>query len=136
MEVMTKYNEAQVDFRERSKGRIQRQLEISMCLKLGQCLSLPFPAVWLSIPSPGRSNSDPAACVPCILIGAQTQERSYGIDISLVWYPRLGSVTFVEPRNLILTGSNTYHICRGHPINSHSPKNPLYHFAIKWKVHL
>lgn len=26
---MTKYNEAQVDFRERSKGRIQRQLEIS-----------------------------------------------------------------------------------------------------------
>lgn len=32
MEVMTKYNEAQVDFRERSKGRIQRQLEISECL--------------------------------------------------------------------------------------------------------
>ncbi|NXH09189.1 STX3 protein, partial [Bucco capensis] len=29
VEVMTKYNEAQVDFRERSKGRIQRQLEIS-----------------------------------------------------------------------------------------------------------
>lgn len=28
---MTKYNEAQVDFRERSKGRIQRQLEISAC---------------------------------------------------------------------------------------------------------
>uniref|UniRef100_G3UMX2 Syntaxin 3 n=1 Tax=Loxodonta africana TaxID=9785 RepID=G3UMX2_LOXAF len=27
VEVMTKYNEAQVDFRERSKGRIQRQLE-------------------------------------------------------------------------------------------------------------
>ncbi|CAB1337266.1 unnamed protein product [Coregonus sp. 'balchen'] len=27
--VMTKYNEAQVDFRERSKGRIQRQLEIT-----------------------------------------------------------------------------------------------------------
>ncbi|XP_041038560.1 syntaxin-3-like [Carcharodon carcharias] len=26
---MTKYNEAQVDFRERSKGRIQRQLEIT-----------------------------------------------------------------------------------------------------------
>ena len=33
VEVMTKYNEAQVDFRERSKGRIQRQLEISACLK-------------------------------------------------------------------------------------------------------
>uniref|UniRef100_A0A8C7R4U5 Syntaxin 3b n=1 Tax=Oncorhynchus mykiss TaxID=8022 RepID=A0A8C7R4U5_ONCMY len=29
VEVMTKYNEAQVDFRERSKGRIRRQLEIS-----------------------------------------------------------------------------------------------------------
>ncbi|XP_031645998.1 syntaxin-3 isoform X2 [Oncorhynchus kisutch] len=28
VEVMTKYNEAQVDFRERSKGRIRRQLEI------------------------------------------------------------------------------------------------------------
>ncbi|KGL85310.1 Syntaxin-3, partial [Tinamus guttatus] len=28
VDVMTKYNEAQVDFRERSKGRIQRQLEI------------------------------------------------------------------------------------------------------------
>lgn len=30
---MTKYNEAQVDFRERSKGRIQRQLEISECIR-------------------------------------------------------------------------------------------------------
>ncbi|XP_061581463.1 syntaxin 3b isoform X2 [Cololabis saira] len=29
VEVMTKYNEAQVEFRERSKGRIQRQLEIT-----------------------------------------------------------------------------------------------------------
>ncbi|XP_035600303.1 syntaxin-3-like isoform X1 [Oncorhynchus keta] len=29
VEVMTKYNEAQVDFRERSKGRIRRQLEIT-----------------------------------------------------------------------------------------------------------
>uniref|UniRef100_A0A5F9CSF6 Syntaxin 3 n=1 Tax=Oryctolagus cuniculus TaxID=9986 RepID=A0A5F9CSF6_RABIT len=29
VEGMTKYNEAQVDFRERSKGRIQRQLEIT-----------------------------------------------------------------------------------------------------------
>lgn len=29
VEVMTKYNKAQVDFRDRSKGRIQRQLEIS-----------------------------------------------------------------------------------------------------------
>ncbi|XP_029821808.1 syntaxin-3-like [Manacus vitellinus] len=29
VDVMTKYNEAQVDFRERSKGRIQRQLEIN-----------------------------------------------------------------------------------------------------------
>lgn len=29
VEVMTKYNETQVDFRERSKGRIQRQLEIT-----------------------------------------------------------------------------------------------------------
>lgn len=29
MEVMTQYNETQVAFRERSKGRIQRQLEIS-----------------------------------------------------------------------------------------------------------
>eukprot|EP00069_Balaena_mysticetus_P003788 bmy_16750T0 len=29
VEVMTKYNEAQMDFRERSKGRIQRQLEIT-----------------------------------------------------------------------------------------------------------
>lgn len=36
VEVMTKYNEAQVDFRERSKGRIQRQLEISEC----------FPHTW------------------------------------------------------------------------------------------
>ncbi len=27
--MMTKYNEAQVEFREKSKGRIQRQLEIS-----------------------------------------------------------------------------------------------------------
>ncbi len=31
VDVMTKYNEAQVDFREKSKGRIQRQLEISKC---------------------------------------------------------------------------------------------------------
>ena len=29
VEVMTEYNEAQTLFRERSKGRIQRQLEIS-----------------------------------------------------------------------------------------------------------
>ncbi|XP_076015726.1 syntaxin 3b isoform X3 [Genypterus blacodes] len=29
VEVMTKYNEAQVDFRERTKGRLQRQLEIT-----------------------------------------------------------------------------------------------------------
>lgn len=29
VEVMTKYNEAQMDFREKSKGRIARQLEIS-----------------------------------------------------------------------------------------------------------
>lgn len=29
VDVMTKYNEAQLDFRERSKGRIRRQLEIS-----------------------------------------------------------------------------------------------------------
>lgn len=29
VEVMTQYNETQVSFRERSKGRIQRQLEIS-----------------------------------------------------------------------------------------------------------
>lgn len=29
VEVMTKYNEAQVDFRDKSKGRIARQLEIS-----------------------------------------------------------------------------------------------------------
>ncbi|XP_073453283.1 syntaxin-3-like isoform X2 [Aquarana catesbeiana] len=29
VDAMTKYNEAQVDFRERSKGRIQRQLEIT-----------------------------------------------------------------------------------------------------------
>ncbi|KAG9329804.1 hypothetical protein JZ751_029575, partial [Albula glossodonta] len=35
VEVMTKYNEAQVDFRERSKGRIQRQLEISEWPSLG-----------------------------------------------------------------------------------------------------
>lgn len=34
VDVMTKYNEAQVDFRERSKSRIQRQLEIS---KLCSC---------------------------------------------------------------------------------------------------
>lgn len=39
VEVMTKYNEAQVDFRERSKGRIQRQLEISTCLRFS---SRPF----------------------------------------------------------------------------------------------
>ncbi len=31
VDVMTKYNEAQMDFREKSKGRIQRQLEISKC---------------------------------------------------------------------------------------------------------
>lgn len=49
VEVMTKYNEAQVDFRERSKGRIQRQLEISMCLKFSGALS-PFPGTWLSVP--------------------------------------------------------------------------------------
>lgn len=29
MEVMTQYNQTQVSFRERSKARIQRQLEIS-----------------------------------------------------------------------------------------------------------
>uniref|UniRef100_A0A3Q7NIA2 Syntaxin-3-like n=1 Tax=Callorhinus ursinus TaxID=34884 RepID=A0A3Q7NIA2_CALUR len=50
VEVMTKYNEAQVDFRERSKGRIQRQLEISTCLKLVHAPS-PFPATGLSVPS-------------------------------------------------------------------------------------
>lgn len=48
VEVMTKYNEAQVDFRERSKGRIQRQLEISTCLAFGGALS-PLPATGLSI---------------------------------------------------------------------------------------
>lgn len=37
VEVMTKYNEAQVDFRERSKGRIQRQLEISKAFSV--CLT-------------------------------------------------------------------------------------------------
>lgn len=49
VEVMTKYNEAQVDFRERSKGRIQRQLEISMCLRLSGAPSA-FPDTWLSVP--------------------------------------------------------------------------------------
>lgn len=60
VDVMTKYNEAQVDFRERSKGRIQRQLEISACpfpylppqKKNGRCLShTPCPLFWW----PGRS---------------------------------------------------------------------------------
>lgn len=132
MEVMTKYNEAQVDFRERSKGRIQRQLEISMCLKLGQCLSLSFPAMWLFIPSPGRSNSDLAACAFCILFGAQTQGRCYGIGVSAIWYPRLEGVPFVEPRNFILMGSNTY-ACRAHPLKSRSPENSLHCLAAKWK---
>lgn len=35
VEVMTKYNEAQVDFRDKSKGRIARQLEISECQLTG-----------------------------------------------------------------------------------------------------
>ncbi|NXO56312.1 STX3 protein, partial [Aramus guarauna] len=53
VDVMTKYNEAQVDFRERSKGRIQRQLEISacppphrprpLCLRGGACSHRPRP---------------------------------------------------------------------------------------------
>lgn len=112
---MTKYNEAQVDFRERSKGRIQRQLEISMCLKMGQCLSLPLPARWLSIPSPGRSNNDRAAWAFCILFGVQIQDRWSGIGMSIKWYPRLKSVLFGEPRNFILMGSNTYQYLLGTP---------------------
>lgn len=125
MEVMTKYNEAQVDFRERSKGRIQRQLEISMCLRLGQCLSLSFPVVWLFIPSPGRSNSDPAACAFCILFGAQTQGRCYGIGISARWYPRLEGVPFVQ-QGILFLWDPTINACRGHPLNSCSPENSLH----------
>lgn len=40
VEVMTKYNEAQMDFREKSKGRIARQLEISE----SSLVALPFVA--------------------------------------------------------------------------------------------
>lgn len=47
MEVMTKYNEAQVDFRERSKGRIQRQLEISECLPHAR----PSRLLWILTPT-------------------------------------------------------------------------------------
>lgn len=50
VEVMTRYNEAQVDFRERSKGRIQRQLEISTCVKFG-ARPCAFPCPGLSVPS-------------------------------------------------------------------------------------
>ena len=64
VEVMTKYNEAQVDFRERSKGRIQRQLEISTCL---EHVPSPFPATWLFIPSretPGSERQHPRQWLP------------------------------------------------------------------------
>lgn len=37
VEVMTKYNEAQVDFRDKSKGRIARQLEISESQLINTC---------------------------------------------------------------------------------------------------
>lgn len=60
---MTKYNEAQVDFRERSKGRIQRQLEISMCLKFGPHL-FPFPS------QVGPQVEDPGVTVTSWLLAA------------------------------------------------------------------
>lgn len=63
VEVMTKYNEAQVDFRERSKGRIQRQLEISMCLKFGDAAASRLPATWLSVPVVRSGEKEPQLCL-------------------------------------------------------------------------
>lgn len=84
VEVMTKYNEAQVDFRERSKGRIQRQLEISTCLAH---VPSPFPATWLSIPSretPGSEQQHPRQWLPTPrrpVFCTQAQERRWGTGV-------------------------------------------------------
>lgn len=84
---MTKYNEAQVDFRERSKGRIQRQLEISMCLKFSGIPS-PFLDTWLSVPivRPGEKEQQPGswlqAHVLCPSPGQAFQHRHF-LDAAL-----------------------------------------------------
>uniref|UniRef100_A0A8B9R3S6 Syntaxin 3 n=1 Tax=Anas platyrhynchos TaxID=8839 RepID=A0A8B9R3S6_ANAPL len=62
VDVMTKYNEAQVDFRERSKGRIQRQLEITgkntTDEELEEMLESGNPAIFTSGVSPGGHGGD------------------------------------------------------------------------------
>lgn len=84
VEVMTKYNEAQVDFRERSKGRIQRQLEISMCLKLSGA-PLPFPDTQLPVPivRPGDKEQQRGAWFGLIFC-VQAQGRRYSTSISYI----------------------------------------------------
>lgn len=93
MEVMTKYNEAQVDFRERSKGRIQRQLEISTCLKFGGASSR-FPATWLCFPVVRSGEKEQQPCLGFhLILCAQARDALWVLVLRL----RGGSV-FIRPK--------------------------------------
>lgn len=89
MEVMTKYNEAQVDFRERSKGRIQRQLEISACLKFRGASSR-FPVTWLSAPVVRSGEKEQQPCLGFHLIFcAQARDTPWMLVLRLKVAPCL-----------------------------------------------
>ncbi|NXI01082.1 STX3 protein, partial [Pachycephala philippinensis] len=69
VDVMTKYNEAQVDFRERSKGRIQRQLEITgkntTDEELEEMLESGNPSIFTSGVSPDTAGGTPGDTGGC-----------------------------------------------------------------------
>lgn len=114
VEVMTKYNEAQVDFRERSKGRIQRQLEISMCLKLVRAPS-PLPATGLSVPS--RENWESEEQHPCLwLLPAFAPKLRRGLRALVHLVPchgLQGGVMVVGPRSFGSCGHQHFLTWRG-----------------------
>uniref|UniRef100_A0A8B9K0P9 Syntaxin 3A n=1 Tax=Astyanax mexicanus TaxID=7994 RepID=A0A8B9K0P9_ASTMX len=82
VDVMTKYNEAQMDFREKSKGRIQRQLEISNVINTKKTYNLYiyykniyifyisfmyYSALWCTVVCPSHVSVCPADMV-CVYV--------------------------------------------------------------------
>lgn len=116
VEVMTKYNEAQVDFRERSKGRIQRQLEISTCLKFGGAR---FPATWLSVPVVRSGEKELQSCLWLP---------------SHILYPSLGwklAQCFIRPKRFYLYGGQCFlYAKRRYLLNNGSPGDSKCFFVV------
>lgn len=55
VEVMTEYNRTQTDYRERCKGRIQRQLEISECFVFEFIIKF---LIWINVSLAGRQTTN------------------------------------------------------------------------------